>query len=265
MIDQVTPLVITYNEAPNIGRVLAKLYWAKRIVIVDSGSSDDTLEIVRAFPQAYVVQKPFVDFASQCNYGLQFVSTPWVLSLDADYELSDRLVSELRELTEDDSIAGYVASFVYRIFGKPLRGTLYPPRAVLYRKSKALYRNEGHGHRVVLSGPTAKLAGVIYHDDRKPLSRWLVSQQRYARVEAQYLLGAPRSELSMSERMRLKGWIAPLLVVPYTLLLKGCILDGWAGWYYALQRLCAEVLLALELVDWRLRSKLLVRKVDSRR
>lgn len=265
MIDQVTPLVITYNEGPNIGRVLGKLYWAKRIVIIDSGSSDDTLEIVRAFPQTYVVQKPFVDFASQCNYGLQFVNTPWVLSLDADYELSDCLVSELKELREDDSIVGYVASFVYRIFGRSLRGTLYPPRAVLYRKNKALYRNEGHGHRVELSGPTARLRGVIYHDDRKPLSRWLASQQRYAREEAKYLLSAPRSELSMPDRLRLKGWIAPLLVVPYTLLLKGCILDGWAGWYYALQRLCAEVLLTLELLDWRLRSKLLVEKVDSRR
>ena len=265
LIDQVTPLIIAYNEGPNLRRALDKLTWAKRIVIVDSGSSDETVEIVRAYPQAYLVEKPFVDFASQCNFGLQCVDTPWVLSLDADYELSDALVRELRELREDNTIAGYVASFVYRIFGRPLHGTLYPPRAVLYRRNKALYRNEGHGHRVQISGPTANLRAVIYHDDRKPLSRWFNSQQHYARQEARYLLSVSRSELSMTDRLRLTRWIAPVLVVPYTLLLKGCILDGWAGWYYAPQRLCAEVLIALELTDERLRSKLLLEEVDSRK
>jgi len=265
LIDQITPLIIAYNEGPNLRRVLAKLSWAKRIIIVDSGSSDETLEIVRGLPQAFVVEKPFVDFASQCNFGLQFVDTPWVLSLDADYELSDQLVSELSELPENDTITGYVAVFVYRIFGKPLRGTLYPPRAVLYRKDRATYRNEGHGHRVQISGPTAELRGVIYHDDRKPLSRWLNSQQRYAREEAKYLLSISKSELSTGDRVRLTGWIAPVLIMPYTLLLKGCILDGWVGWYYALQRLCAEVLIALELVDVRLRSKLLLEEVDNRK
>lgn len=260
LIDQVTPLIITYNEGPNLRRALEKLTWAKRIVVVDSGSSDETLEIVSAYPQAILIYNAFVDFASQCNFGLQSVSTPWVLSLDADYELSDALVAELQQLTENSAIAGYVAPFVYRIFGRPLRGTLYPPRAVLYRKDKARYRNEGHGHRVQLSGPTTSLRGVIYHDDRKPLSRWFNSQQRYAREEARYLLTSSKSQLSTTDRLRLTRWIAPLLVVPYTLLFKGCILDGWAGWYYALQRLCAEVLIALELADETLRSKRVVKE-----
>ena len=52
--------------------------------------------------------------------------------------------------------------------------------------------------------------------------------------------------------MRARGWIMPLAAMPYTLLVKRCVLDGWPGWYYALQRTYAEILIALELIDQRL-------------
>ncbi len=98
------------------------------------------------------------------------------------------------------------------------------------------------------------LAGVIYHDDRKPLARWFDSQQRYARIEARYLLETPSAKLTRSDRIRRLGWLAPIGVLFYSLFVKGCILDGWPGWYYALQRLCAETLIALEILDRRLRG-----------
>jgi glycosyltransferase involved in cell wall biosynthesis len=252
--DQITPLIITYDEAPNIARTVAKLSWAKRIVVIDSGSTDATLDMLRGFPQVDVIGHPFSDFAGQCNFGLAQVGTPWVLSLDADYELSDVLVEELAGLHATDGVAGYRARFVYRIYGRALRGTLYPPRVVLYRKDKARYRNEGHGHRVAIDGEILPLAGVIYHDDRKPLARWFDSQRRYAQVEAGYLLATPAAKLTRNDRIRRLGWLAPIGVLFYTLFVKGCILDGWPGWYYALQRLCAETLIALEIIDRRLRG-----------
>lgn len=251
MIDQITPLIITYNEAPNIQRVLAKLSWARRIVVVDSGSTDGTLEILGGFHQVEIIHRPFDNFANQCNFGLQQVHTPWVLSLDSDYELSDSLVSELNEL-RPGNFAGYRARFVYRIYGRSLRGTLYPPRIVLYQKRGAVYRNEGHGHRVQVEGEITDLRNVIFHDDRKPLMRWVSSQQRYARDEVAYLLALPKGQATGADKIRLMGWLAPILVVFYTLFAKGCIFDGWPGWHYTLQRLCAEVLMALELVDQRL-------------
>ena len=55
MLDDVTPLIITFNEAANIARTLNKLTWAKRIVIIDSGSTDETLSIISAYPQAEVI------------------------------------------------------------------------------------------------------------------------------------------------------------------------------------------------------------------
>ena len=254
MIEQITPLIITYNEAANIARTLDRLAWAGRIVIVDSGSTDETLEILRNYPQAEVIHRPFDDFASQCNFGVAQAGTPWVLSLDADYELSEQLVKELHGLSPEATTSGYRARFVYRICGHALRGALYPPRTVLYRKDKAHYRNEGHGHWVIIDGQIIPLSGVIYHDDRKPLARWFCSQRRYASVEAGYLLGLDRKSLDRVDRIRLAGWPAPLLIFVYTLIFKGCLLDGWPGWYYVLQRLLAETLIALEIADRRIRE-----------
>jgi glycosyltransferase involved in cell wall biosynthesis len=254
LLDQITPLVLTYNEAPNIRRTLSKLLWAKRIVVIDSGSTDETLSVLKAYPQVEVIQRPFTDFATQCNFGLTRVNTPWVLSLDADYELSGSLVEEIRGLVASDAIAGYRARFVYRICGRALRGSLYPPRVVLYRKDKARYHNEGHGHRVSIQGEIKALCGLIYHDDRKSLARWLDSQRRYAAEEARYLLVTQLAKLRRVDRIRRMAWPAPLGVLLYTLFAKGCALDGWPGWYYALQRLVAETMIALEILERRLRG-----------
>jgi glycosyltransferase involved in cell wall biosynthesis len=250
---QVTAMVLTFNEEANIGRCLDKLTWAERILVVDSGSTDGTLGIAGRYGSARVVQRAFDDFASQCNFGLAQIETPWVLSLDADYELSEQLIAEIARL-EDDGAAGYSAAFIYRMHGRPLRGSLYPPRVVLYRRGLATYRNEGHGHRVRVDGTIARLEGKIYHDDRKPLARWFTSQQRYARAEADHLLATAPSELGRADRLRLKGWPMPIAVFLYTLIWKRCLLDGWPGWLYALQRLAAETMLALEIVDRRLRG-----------
>lgn len=250
--DGITPLLITFNEIQNIGRTLAKLDWARRIVVIDSGSTDGTLEVMAANPRVEIVHRPFDSFAEQCNFGLAQIRTEWVLSLDADYELSDAFVSELAELQPGAGDTGYRAAFVYRIHGHPLRGTLYPPRTVLYRVDGARYENEGHGHRIRLKGRITALRGRIFHDDRKPLSRWLNSQLKYAGREAAHLLETPREQLGRADRIRLLGWPAPILVLGYVLFAKGALLDGKAGWFYAYQRLLAEVLLALELLDRRL-------------
>src|SRR5439155_817121 len=149
---RITPMILTCNEAANIRRTVERLLWAPRILVVDSFSSDETLAILRAYPQVEIVQHPFVDFASQCNFGLTQVTSPWGLSLDADY-----------------------------------------------------------------------------------------------------LLAPPRKALGRADRLRLLGWPAPIAAFAYALLVKGCVFDGWRGWYYVLQRVIAEAMLALEIVDRRLR------------
>jgi glycosyltransferase involved in cell wall biosynthesis len=127
MLSQITPLVLTYNEAPNIERTLSRLKWAKEIVVVDSGSTDETCDLVRKLPQARIVRREFDSFAQQCNFGLQQIRTPWVLSLDADYFLSDELVRERQAWSPKHGVAGYAVRCRYCVHGRPLRASLYPP------------------------------------------------------------------------------------------------------------------------------------------
>lgn len=257
MLTQITPLILTYNEAPNIGRTLDQLAWAQDIVVIDSFSDDATLDIVSRYPQARVLQREFDHFAGQCNFGLQEagITTEWVLNLDADYILTSELVDELANFRADDDVMGLRAQFVYCINGKRLRSGIYPPVTVLFRKSKAYYQEDGHAHRVVVDGRVADLSAPILHDDRKPLSRWFASQTRYTRLEADKLLSADPNSLSWKDRVRRWRVVAAPAMLFYCLVLRGGVLDGWAGFYYAFQRALAELMLSLYLLEPGAKSK----------
>ncbi len=254
----ITPILLTFDEAPNIQRTLEKLAWAREVLVVDSFSKDDTLDIARRLPNVRVIQRAFDSFAGQCNFALQLVTTQWVLSLDADYLLSGEFNHEVAELNPNADVSGFSTAFTYCIHGRPLRACLYPPRVVLYRKDRAHYRDEGHGHRVQVDGKVEPLNSKIFHDDRKPLVRWLSEQNKYAVREAEHLVRTPVEQLKSSDRIR--RWIlpAPFLIFFYTLLWKRLILDGWPGWYYVFQRTYAELLLSLHLLEEKL-------KVESRK
>lgn len=249
-LSDLTPMILTFNESANLRRTLASVSWASQILIVDSFSTDETLAIVAEYPQATVVQRVFDHFADQCNYGLKHITTPWVLSMDADYVCSPELPQEIEAL--DGSAAGYQVSFIYSIYGRDLRSCLYPPRTVLYQRDKANYLRDGHAHRVKIEGDVAPLKAKIVHDDRKPLSHWLRSQLKYAAHEAEKLTACSLEELGWKDRLRRKIVWAPLLTPVYCLFAKRLILDGWPGIFYAIQRTFAELVLSLTLLDRKL-------------
>ncbi|MBE9041616.1 glycosyltransferase family 2 protein [Oscillatoriales cyanobacterium LEGE 11467] len=249
MLTYITPLILTYNEAPNIDRTLQHLIWATRIVVIDSYSTDETLEILKRYSQVEIFQRKFDTHANQWNHGLSKVHSEWVLSLDADYILSNRLIEELKFLPQSTSIEGYFISFKYCVFGKALRGTILPPRLCLFKKNKVVYVDDGHTQVARLDGQSDRLSSSIHHDDRKPLSRWIWAQERYMLLEVTKLLETPRDKLSRADRIRKQKILAPFIVLVYCLILKGGILDGWQGWYYAFQRMFAEVLLSLRLIE----------------
>jgi glycosyltransferase involved in cell wall biosynthesis len=253
--NNLTALVITFNEEANLARCLEPLKWLERVVVLDSGSADRTLDICRQYPNVEIVQRSFDSFAGQCNFGLDQVQTEWVLSLDADYVLTDELVKEIQQLEALETASGFRAGFRYCMNGKSLKGTLYPPRAVLYRRSSARYEDDGHGHRVQIQGNVGELKGRILHDDRKPLKRWLESQRKYAVQEADKLLSPDAPKGGMADRLRRMIWPAVPTVFLYTYFLKGLIFDGWPGLFYTLQRVYAELLLSLELLDRKLAPK----------
>jgi len=252
-LDQVTPVLLTYNEEANISRTLAGLRWARRIVVVDSFSTDATLELLAQHPQVEVVQRAFDSFAEQCHAGLQLITTPWCLSLDAVHIVTPAFQAELTNLvaTAAPDLAAVLTPFRYLIHGRPVRCGIYPPRFNLVRPSRGHYENDGHSHRFLPSGPTATMRQPLLHDDRKPLSRWLASQQTYLTQETHKLLHTPHTQLGLTDKLRLRHAITPLAALPYCLLWRRGLLDGWRGWFYAFQRAYAEILLSLMLWEAR--------------
>ena len=248
-LEHITPLILTYNEAPNIDRTLQRLSWANRIVVIDSLSTDATLEILSHYPNVDTIKRPFDTHATQWNFGIAQVQTPWCLSLDADYLVSPGLVAELQQIQPQDSLGGYFAPFRYCVFGKPLRGTILPPRQVFFRTDRSTYIDDGHTQLLAVQGQSAHLSSPIDHDDRKSLQHWLWAQNRYAILEAQKLMATPADELSLADKIRKTKVLAPLVILVYCLVLKGGLLDGQRGWYYAWQRVLAEILLALRLIE----------------
>ena len=249
----ITPLIITFNEAPNIERTLKPLLWAKRIVVIDSFSTDETLSILKQFSQVEVFENKFESFADQCNFGLQKIDTEWVMSLDADYVLDETIANSILNLSlNQNQISAYSARFKYAIFGKPVRGSLYPPRKVLYAKKKAHYINDGHGHTVVIDGTVKTLDGFIHHDDRKPFTHWVASQDRYLKKEADKLMQTPFKQLKIADKLRYLIVPAPFFVLFYCLIMRGGVLDGKHGWLYAMQRFLAEIMLSIRLTEARI-------------
>jgi glycosyltransferase involved in cell wall biosynthesis len=243
--------LLTYNEEANIGRTLDRLSWAERVVAIDSFSTDATVAIIEDRDNTALVQREFDDHTSQWNFGLDQVETEWTLSLDADYLVPKAFVEEIRRRTPTPSLVGYRSSFIYCVQGRPLRGTLYPPRTVLFRTGRARYVQDGHTQRLSADGAIRDLDTPLKHDDRKPLSTWLDSQRRYARLEADKL--ATETDLGLTDRLRRTYVLGPLLTPLYCLFVQGLLLDGPPGWYYTLQRTYAEVLLSLVRLDARIR------------
>jgi len=253
VLNQITPLLLTYNEAANIGRTLDRLSWARDIVVVDSLSTDETRAILSRYANVRVYERAFTTHAEQWNFGLEHtgITTEWVLALDADFVLSADAVGELTALSPPKAVGGYRASFTYCIDGKPLRSAVYPPVTVLYRRAAARYQQDGHTQRVRIDGLVIPLTARILHDDRKPLSHWIASQVRYMRLEADKLASAPSSSLANVDRVRKLIVLAPPLMFLRCLFVGGGILDGWPGLFYALQRTTAELILSLSLVERR--------------
>lgn len=245
MLDEITPLILTRDEEANVGRTLEHLRWAREVIVVDSVSTDRTSEIARSFPNVRFVQRPFDSHEAQWRYGASLVATAWVLTLDADYVVPEAFTRELAAL--DPAADAYEATFVYAVNGRPLRGSLYPPRPVLLRRGRFEIWQDGHTQRVRALGTMARLQTPLVHDDRKSLRRFIQRQRAYMCQEARKLRGTPFRSLNGMGKLRKLRVVAPFAVLFYTLFVKRTILDGAAGLRYALERFLAEAILSAEM------------------
>jgi glycosyltransferase involved in cell wall biosynthesis len=256
-LDDITPVILTFDEEPNIARVLARLGWARDVVVVDSHSTDRTREIAAGFSNVRVLLREFDAHATQWTYAIREtgIETEWILVLDSDYVLSDQFVQELEGVAGEAGVAGYEAPFRYCVLGRGLPRSIYPPRIVLCRRDRANFVQDGHTQRLTVEGSVRRLRSPIDHDDRKSLAHWVMAQDRYARLERAKLLSAPNGTLRGADRMRRLYIIAPIAVLIHCLFVKGLIFSGFAGWYYTYERVVAELVLSLYLIEDRLTKR----------
>jgi glycosyltransferase involved in cell wall biosynthesis len=256
-LSDITPFILTYNEEPNLERCLESVAWASQILVLDSGSTDGTAAIVARYPQARLVVRPFDCHSNQANFGHAEIASPWVLSLDADYVISLELRDEIAAtMARADPGTVYFAPFKFRVYGKLLRTCFMPARGILYALAGAVYDQDGHTQRLSTAGrKTEMLRHPIIHDDRKPLTRWLESQRKYAVLEAEKMRAAPHADLNIPDRLRRTGWANVVVILPYALFLRGLIWDGLPGLLYAMERLYAELILALHVLHGKLKDR----------
>ena len=253
MLEQITPVLLTYNEEQNIGRTLSHLNWAKDIVVVDSGSTDGTLAALTHFPNVRVFNRPFDTHGNQWRYAAQEtkIATDWLLRLDADYQVSDALVAELARLDPNAAVSAYRIGFDYTVFSRKLLSSLYPPKPIVLRKGCFSVSDKGHADVWDVHGHVVTLNARIVHDDWKPISHWLIKEAQVLQREVDW---TRVRKTSLVRWLRIRPPLMPMIVFLYCLFGKGLILNGRAGMFYALQRMVAEAVLSLMLLEEKLRD-----------
>lgn len=220
--------IITLNEAENLPRCLRSITdLADEIVVLDSGSTDQTPQIAHEFGCRWQVQ-PWLGYVGQKNKVLSLASHEWIFSLDADEELSEELRKEIRALKNTDlpeATSGFEMPRCVCYEGRWIRhGIWYPDRLVrLFRKSRAHFAGGKVHERLEVEGQIERLKGEIHHYSFRDAADHWARCQKYARLWA---------EMKFESGKRC-GPLAPLLHSTFSWLrgfiFKRGFLDGALG------------------------------------
>lgn len=249
----ITPLILTYNEEPNIYRTLDALRWANRVVVLDSGSTDKTEEIARSFENVSWQTRRFDNHKTQWEYGIHRTSieTEYILSLDADYEVPPAFVEELVREFMPGNFAGGLTAFTYSFYGHPLSGSVYPAQFRVFKQSTVRVEQLGHTQVFEVDEPTYTFRTRLIHDDRKPLERWVSSQLAYQVLNEEILSsGGTR----WRDHLRRMGLMPPVMAL-LAYFRAGGPFRGAAAARYAYERAVCESLLAIRVMNSRLRAE----------
>ncbi|MGJ4786844.1 glycosyltransferase family 2 protein [Leptospira koniambonensis] len=183
----ISACIITLNEEDNIERCLSSLDFVNEIIVLDSGSKDKTESIAKK-KGAKVVLRKFDDYVSQKNHVISLAKSPWILTLDADEELSPGLKEEIKNLfkngePEED---GFIIPRLTMYMGKWIRhGGWYPNyRARLFLKSKGKFVGGKVHEAVELSGKRKKLKHPVFHYSYENLFDHVSFINRYSELAA---------------------------------------------------------------------------------
>lgn len=232
-----TPLsacIIAFNEEDRIGDCLASLAFCDEVVVVDSGSTDRTRELCER-AGARVLQRPFDGYRSQKQFAVEQATHDWVLCLDADERVGERL----RAAIEAERARGFAGAAGYRFarlsdyFGRFLRhGNAYPDRVLrLFDRRRGGWRGAREVHEAAsVDGVVRTLPGDLVHYPYRSLAQQLHKTERYARMMAEH-------DFAHGRRATLAGLVlSPAWRFWRGYLLRGGFLDGWHGLVYAYVR-----------------------------
>lgn len=196
MSDKISACIMTYNEEANIRRCLTSVAWCDEIVVVDSFSTDRTVEICREFTDR-VYQHEWLGYIGQRNLIREMVSNPWVLFLDADEEVSPELREAIRREFEDPDphIVGYEFPRLVHYLGRWIRHGAWYPDLKLRLFSKEHGRSGGvEPHdTVVLDGPVKRLNHPIWHYTYRDITDHINTMNRFSSISAQSMLESGRT------------------------------------------------------------------------
>jgi glycosyltransferase involved in cell wall biosynthesis len=200
MANTLSVVLITLNEASNLHRTLKSVSWGQEIIVVDSGSTDETVAIAQA-AGARVFEEPWKGFAAQKNSAISHATCDWVLSLDADEEVGPDLAREIQVL-----LAGAPPFSAYRIprlnhfIGRPLRhGGYWPdPKLRLFKRGTANFAERAVHETMDSNGPAGQLRSYLLHRCYQTIEEYVEHMNRYSTLSACMLVDAGRAPRSVA-------------------------------------------------------------------
>jgi glycosyltransferase involved in cell wall biosynthesis len=223
--------ILAHNEAANIRRTLESVAWADELVLVDSGSTDETVAIAREFG-ANVFTEPWKGYGAQMNSAIDKCAGPWVFSLDADEVLTPELQAEIQSLLAGNpTFAAYWVPRRNQIFGRWMRhGGQYPDYKLrLFRQGTARLPEDTEPHATPKwAGPKGKLQGDLLHYQYPTVALYVEHMNRYSSASVPLVLRKGRNCQGLIEFISMT-FFNPVLTFVKNYIFRGGFLDGREG------------------------------------
>jgi glycosyltransferase involved in cell wall biosynthesis len=182
-------VIITKNEKKNIKRCLESIRWVDEILVVDTGSTDNTIDIARELG-ARVYRIEWQGFGHAKGYGVDKAGGEWVLSVDADEEITTRLAAEIKNIIgSGDGLAGYFIPRKTNFLGRWIKHSRWHPDYVLrlFRRNKGRFSTSLVHEKVLIDGATGRLQNSIRHFSYPDTKTYFEKLERYTTLGAQEL------------------------------------------------------------------------------
>ncbi len=178
--------MITRDAGAQLAACLDSARFAAEMLVVDSGSQDDTVEIARARGARVIVQQ-WLGFGPQRRYAVREAAHDWVLCIDADEQLSPELAIAINAALREPMHAAFRMARRNRFFGRWLRhGEGYPDWTVrLFDRRHAHWSDDAVHEHVLADGPVGRLDGDLLHASAESLDAYLAKQNRYTTLQAE--------------------------------------------------------------------------------